>query len=92
MEAFEESGIWWTPDNEAKKVPGILRFAQPDGLELQLIGALGRGIQLVDEPYPAILGFAEKAGRSHDRGLPSSRYSDQYAWSQLFWKACPLCM
>lgn len=62
MKAFEHRGIWWLPEKEQNKVPGILHFTTEDGLVLELIGALGSGLELSDEPRPVILGLAEKLG------------------------------
>lgn len=35
MKEFEYHGIWWTPDNAGKKVPGILTFSNDKGLMLK---------------------------------------------------------
>jgi hypothetical protein len=60
MEELDLSGWWWLPDNEDKKVPGVMTFSDDEGIRLKLIGSfkdptqLGSGDQ---DQYPLILGL-----------------------------------
>ena len=57
MEELELSGWWWLPDNEDKKVPGVMTFSNEEGIRLKLIGSFKELPQLGSaEEHPLILG------------------------------------
>jgi hypothetical protein len=39
VDNFEINGYWWLPENDTKKIPGILKFVADKEIELELIGS-----------------------------------------------------
>lgn len=63
MEELELSGWWWLPDDEEKRVPGVMTFSNDEGIRLKLFGSFKDPTQLGSgdrDEYPLILGSADE--------------------------------
>ncbi len=65
MKAFECSGQWWLPDDDARRVAGTLKISQDGALRLWLIGALGQVSLSQSKAHAVILGWVDKSPFGH---------------------------
>ena len=53
---FEYKGYFWIPENPKEQIPGVLKFSQMDGINLELFGYLEYD-QKNKEEIVIVLGF-----------------------------------
>lgn len=53
IDNFEIRGFWWLPENENKKVPGVLKFSADKEIKLELMGSFHESIrQAIESKQP----------------------------------------
>jgi hypothetical protein len=66
MEAFECTGLWWLPGQEADRVSGTLKVSSSGNLHLSLVGALGPVSPAGSKVHQIILGSVDKSPSGND--------------------------
>jgi hypothetical protein len=88
MEDLQFSGWWWLPDNEDKKVPGVMTFTKEEGIRLSLIGSFKDLPQLGSvEEHALILRIAGegKVVTLFDCMESTTRFTSRGFLTQEFW-------
>jgi hypothetical protein len=61
MQAFECTGQWWLPDDEARGAAGTLKVTEDGALRLWLLGALGQAPPFHSKIHPIVLGWVNES-------------------------------
>ena len=61
MPAFECTGQWWLPEDDARRAAGTLKVSPSGALRLWLVGALGQVSLFQSKSHPVILGWVDNS-------------------------------